>query len=144
MEASARGQRYSSATGIDILALRFPYTAHEIPVRGGGKNRSPLEPIRLEVDPALKIPTAGMDLIIGEVKHGRAELNPRLRDSSVLETALSRTRCCPPLHVHETIQQLQRKGRVELDPITGRSCSTTRCGRRGVSSGCSFGAFCSY
>ena len=141
VERSAREGRYSTATDIDVLALRFPHAIYEIPFRARGRGRraerSRPHPgaLHLDVDPALEVPSDRLDMIIGEVKHGRAEVNPRLRDPLVLETAVSRTGCCPPSAIEGTVERLIRRGRAELDHGPGRKCRVRLMAFGGVESG---------
>ncbi len=140
VERSVRGGRYSAATDIDVLALRFPHAAHEIHVRPPGKGRTtgphrPEQTVHLDADPALRIPDDRLDMIIGEVKHGRAEANPRLLDPLVLETAISRTGCCPPAAVRRTVERLARQGHAELDHGDGLRCRVRLMAFGGVASG---------
>ncbi len=140
VERSGRGGRYSTTTDIDVLALRFPHAVHEIRVRPPGRGRATGSDrsdraLQLDVDPALKIPADRLDMIIGEVKHGRAEANPRLLDPLVLETAISRTGCCPPAAVQRTVERLARQGHAELDHGGGRQCRVRLMAFGGIESG---------
>lgn len=71
---------YRTVTDVDLLALRMPG-----PVAGDDAAR----PI-LPADPALEIDEHRMDLIIAEVKEGKAELNASGRDPQVLGAAIRR------------------------------------------------------
>ncbi len=77
-------------TDLDIVAVRFPHrrTVH----RQGGDE--PLD-LYLGLDPALGTDEEGVDVIIGEVKEGRARLNPGLRRVATIAFALRRLGCCP-------------------------------------------------
>jgi hypothetical protein len=72
-----------TVTDIDVLALRFRGA-------GGLTSDSPTGGIRIEPDPALGISDAQIEVIIGEVKEGAAELNKAARDPAVIAAALRR------------------------------------------------------
>lgn len=101
---------YRAATDLDILALRFPGAGpmnpqEEPPASGAGS---------IEPDAALGIRADRPDMIIGEVKEGRAELNGAATDPAVLRAVLTRFGCCPPEAADEAVQQLRRRGRAAL------------------------------
>lgn len=95
-------EHYGVATDLDILAFRFPGAGRLIPGRGDSKVFAP--------DPALGIEGDTADMLIGEVKEGRAELNRNARDPDVLRTVLARFGCCSLRDVDTTVQQLIQKG----------------------------------
>lgn len=72
-----------TVTDIDILALRFPGA-------GGMGSEAPTGGLRIEPDDALEVSDAQIELIIGEVKEGAAELNRAARDPAVVAAALRR------------------------------------------------------
>lgn len=72
-----------SVTDIDVLALRFPGA-------GGIGAEAPTGGLRIEPDAALEVSDAQIELIIGEVKEGAAELNKAARDPAVVAAALRR------------------------------------------------------
>jgi hypothetical protein len=72
-----------TVTDIDILALRFPGA-------GGVGSEEPTGGLRIEPDDALEVSDAQIELIIGEVKEGAAELNKAARDPAVVAAALRR------------------------------------------------------
>jgi hypothetical protein len=72
-----------TVTDIDILALRFPGA-------GGVGSDLPTGGLRIEPDDALEVSDAQIELIIGEVKEGAAELNKAARDPAVVAAALRR------------------------------------------------------
>jgi len=72
-----------SVTDIDVLALRFPGA-------GGVGSDAPTGGLRIEPDSALGISDDQIELIIGEVKEGAAELNKAARDPAVVAAALRR------------------------------------------------------
>jgi hypothetical protein len=93
---------YRTMTDLDILAVRFP-TAGMISAESAQIHGS-------ATDPALGASADHIDMIIGEVKEGRAELNPTARDPSVLRTALTRFGCCPPEQAPEVAKKILQRG----------------------------------
>lgn len=104
---------YQTATDIDILAFRFPgagLIVSEKRRRGGsGKPQDFLMPDFA----ALGAPGDQPDMIIGEVKEGRARMNPAMRDRGVLAATLRRFGCCPPERIEQTVVDLLREGVAE-------------------------------
>ncbi len=80
LELMASGE-YRNLTDVDILALRLPSDGNS-----GPEADQPL----IAVDPALGVDEGRLDLIIAEVKEGKAELNAAGRDPAVLTAALRR------------------------------------------------------
>lgn len=98
---------YSARTDIDILAFRFPgagqlITSHK-PHEGSFSHES---------DPALQL-NGRADMIIGEVKEGRAELNAGATESAVIAAALARFGCCPLEHAQNLARKLVKAGHAE-------------------------------
>jgi len=94
-----------TVTDIDVLALRFPRAGRLIPAKQGARERW-----MARVDPALGVTNGQVDMLIGEVKEGRAELNRSARNPEVLRTVLLRFGCCPESHVDEVVRNLMRQG----------------------------------
>jgi len=95
---------YRSVTDVDMLALRIP---------GAGRERTDTGLSVLSVDPALDIDLDRVDLIIAEVKEGRAELNASARDPKVLRAALNRFGAVPEQRIDSVIEQLLDDGEAE-------------------------------
>jgi hypothetical protein len=90
LEAMRNGD-HRIATDIDILAVRFPHACQLVPREG----RSSVGDVELQApDQALGLDAAHVDMIIGEVKVGAAELNRAATDPAVLRSALMRFGCC--------------------------------------------------
>lgn len=106
---SRRVDSVQMATDIDILAIRFPGAVRQVLGRSGRKHGAALS----IPDPALKVAEGRPDMIIGEVKEGRAQLNKSMRSPPVVAAALARFGCCDPAHAKETAQRLLQRGRVE-------------------------------
>jgi len=95
---------YRTVTDVDILALRIP---------GAARGRTDTDLSVLAVDPALDVDLNRIDLIIGEVKEGRAELNSSARDPGVLRAALNRFGAVPDERIGAVIDQLLDDGEAE-------------------------------
>lgn len=102
-----RGGDVQSATDFDILAFRFARAAREMP--SGGRRRA-IGTLAFRPDPALDVPPARPDMIIGEVKEGRARFNDAARDPFVLAAALARFGCCDWDHAPGVIARLLKHG----------------------------------
>ena len=92
---------FQSATDIDLLALRLCSA-------GGFASAGPAEPF--EPDPELAIPRATADLLIVEVKEGRAELNRGAKDPAILEAVLARSGLPADGGREKAFRQLARRG----------------------------------
>ena len=82
-------------TDLDILAVRFARDD-------------------VELDPSLGTDQAGVDMIVGEVKEGRARLNRSADDPRVIEAALVRFGCCPEPLVRPLVREMLSSGSVQL------------------------------
>lgn len=100
---------YRTATDIDILAVRFPHAGRLVPHPG---KRGRPKPEVYETDPELGALDDVVDMLVGEVKHGRAELNRGARDAAVLRAVLTRFGSCPVSHADRMIEGLLRHGSI--------------------------------
>ena len=106
-----RREGYAAATDLDILAYRFPGAGRIVPQRG----RSPsADQSHFAPDPALGIPVDQPDMIIGEVKEGKAVLNAGATDPAVLRAVLVRFGCCSPGDAPRLAEALLREGATTL------------------------------
>lgn len=112
----ARNGGCRTATDLDILAFRFPGAGRAVPASQAGLQGEP-ETALFAPDPELGCSAEQADMLIGEVKEGRAELNRGARDPAVLRAVLTRFGCCHPSHVPEVVKSLLRDG-----------CAKTHCG----------------
>ena len=103
LELIADGE-YRSVTDVDVLALRIP---------GAGRTSEPVGSGVVAIDPALDVDLDRVDLIIAEVKEGKAELNSSARDPRVLRAALNRFGAVPDDRIAAVIQQLLEDGEAE-------------------------------
>lgn len=108
--ASGRHGGYRAVTDLDILAFRFPRATRLIPRLHGHTSSSERE----EPDPVLGVPVDQADMLIGEVKEGRAEMNEAVTDPAVLQAALTRFGCCPSMDTSRLAETLLRKGEMVL------------------------------
>ena len=97
------------ATDLDILAFRFPNAGRR---KQPFAKRQTVGDVLYEPDPALKCPAGKSDMIVGEVKEGRADLNPAARNPLVLAAALTRFGCCSPEHAPEVVAKLLKSGQT--------------------------------
>jgi hypothetical protein len=114
LDASSHG--YRTATDLDILAFRFAGAGPLVPPLPAARGKT--APVA-GPDPALGITAGEPDMLIGEVKEGRAALNPAARDPAVLRAALTRFGCCASHAAGAVVEELLRHGEA-----------TTPCGHR--------------
>ncbi len=103
LELIADGE-YRTVTDVDMLALRIP---------GAGRTSDSSGSAVVAVDPALDIDPDRVDLIIAEVKEGKAELNASARDPRVLRAALNRFGVVPDDRIAAVVDQLLEDGEAE-------------------------------
>ncbi len=100
---------YRTHTDLDIVAVRFPCVRMGFPDRHG-RIAEPLAP-----DPNLATPTDAIDVIIGEVKEGRATLNRAVRSPATLRLGLARIGLCDPAELEAAAEALTRQADFRLD-----------------------------
>lgn len=101
---------FRTITDIDILAFRFPTGA---PIAlDSGKAPKGLDVSGL--DPGLAVPSASIDMIIGEVKEGRVGINSGIRDPEVLRTVVNRFGQVTDPNI--VVQDLLHSGTAEIPP----------------------------
>ncbi len=110
--------RFKTITDIDIMAIRFP---GEIYI-GDPHAAADCEMLLID-DPVLELADDTIDVIIGEVKQGQAELNPGIKDHGVLHSVLRRVEWIYKDGVDDVITGLQREG---LDRSKGRGGGMVR------------------
>ena len=102
---------FQAATDLDILAFRFGHASMlGQPVSPTGAPHAGLLP----VDPALDLRPDLPDMIIGEVKEGRAMLNRGAIDQGVLTAAIARFGCCDAGEARAVVEDLLRRGRAKI------------------------------
>ena len=107
VEAAGRAGPYRTSTDLDVLAVRFPGAGHSL-VRRRHKRHDGAA--TLASDPALGASHERVDMIVGEVKEGRAELNRGARDPRVLEAVLTRFGCCSVADAPTVVGDLLQRG----------------------------------
>jgi hypothetical protein len=127
VEAVGRSGSYRTSTDLDVLAVRFPGAGHAV-VRLPHRRRD--EPVGFASDPALGRPDDRIDMIVGEVKEGRAELNHGARDPHVLQAVLTRFGCCPPAAAQTVVADLLQHGSSDLPPPHGHRTRLVAFGAR--------------
>lgn len=107
----AQGRRGGrrTMTDVDVIGFRFPAATdcvvderHHTTTADG------------MTDPALGVPETTPDMIIGEVKEGRAEVNDAATNPDVLRAALIRFGCCGHCVSEPHLMQLVRRGMTVL------------------------------
>lgn len=98
---------FQTATDLDVLAFRFGHSCTLMPEVNGSPDGAACP---VETDPALDVRPGVPDMIIGEVKEGRATLNRAATNPNVLAAALTRFGCCEPELAAELARRLVRDG----------------------------------
>jgi len=105
---------YRTLTDLDIVAVRWPWVRMGAPDRAGRI----LNPIG--TDPVLDVPEGVIDVIIGEVKEGRAQFNRALRSQEALRMGLERVGICQDDELETAAAVLAEQAAVQLtasDPV---------------------------
>lgn len=97
--------RFKTVTDIDIMGIRFPGEIY----LGDPHRERDCEVLVID-DPVLELHRDTIDVIVGEVKQGQAELNPGIKDHGVLHSMLRRVEWIYDVELDEVIQGLQRDG----------------------------------
>lgn len=113
VEASLYGS-YQTRTDIDIMAFRFPGAGRLVSGVIEPRGRQREGAYEFAPDPALASDGVHPDMLIGEVKEGRAELNPAARDPAVLQAALARFGCGSGEVAAQAVQALLNQGSTLL------------------------------
>lgn len=98
-----RAGGYDSVTDLDILAFRFGEA-------GEACHAADLPENMRHSDHLLGIAPGVPDMIVGEVKEGRAELNAAATKAEVLVAALARFGCCREQDLEGVMRDLLRHG----------------------------------
>lgn len=108
---------YRTATDLDVLAVRLPHAAELVPaVRAHARD------MLLGQDPLLETDPSRTEVLIAEVKRGRAQINEGYHDPEVLRFALRRTGCCPTEMLDVHAAALGRNGVIETETSDGHPC----------------------
>lgn len=104
-----RGEHgFQEVTDIDVLAHRFPEAGRVLP-------RGRMSGQKVDADPVLDITFGRGDMVLAEVKEGRAGLNPAWRRPAVLYEALRRFGVVRRAELRDAARQLADDGVVVLD-----------------------------
>lgn len=112
--------RFKTVTDIDIMGIRFPGDIYI-----GDPHRSADYEMLLIDDPVLELEPNIIDVIVGEVKQGQAELNPGIKDHGVLHSMLRRVEWIYDVGLDDVIRGLQRNG-IHRGPSKGGAEVRTR------------------
>lgn len=101
---------YEEVTDLDLLAVRFPWAAFTVP----GGRPGPDDDLSLVLDNALvSKDEREVDVVIAEVKEGKARINDALRHPDALYTAVRRVGCLHEDRVGAVVEGLRQQGRAE-------------------------------
>ena len=100
---------YRTHTDLDIVAVRFPC------VRMGPPDAAGRIPDPIATDPKLDVPDGAIDVIIGEVKEGRAHLNRAIRSPEALRLGLARVGMCDEQELDTAAEALSEQAVVRLE-----------------------------
>lgn len=112
--------RFKTVTDIDIMGFRFPGDIYI----GDPHAAADCEMLLID-DPVLELDNDTIDVIVGEVKQGQAELNPGIKDHGVLHSVLRRVEWIYSDGIQDVIEGLQRKG-IHSSPSRGGGTVRTR------------------
>ena len=107
--ASRGDGQYRTATDLDVLAFRFPNAGRLVPGKRPGRDED-----QFSVDDALMTSTEHADMLIGEVKEGRAQVNEAASDPAVLRAVLASFGCCSRDEAPRITEKLIRDGSALL------------------------------
>jgi hypothetical protein len=97
--------RFKTVTDIDIMGLRMPGDVY----LGNPHREEDCEMLLID-DPVLELEPDTIDVIVGEVKQGQAELNPGIKDHGVLHSLLRRVEWLYGDDLDDVIRALQQQG----------------------------------
>ncbi len=112
--------RYKTVTDVDVMAIRMPAAAFV----GDLHRTDNCELLELH-DPVLALEPDTIDVIIGEVKQGPAELNPGIKDHAVLHSMLRRLEWLYATELETVVRKLQQY-EVHRSPARGGGMIRTR------------------
>lgn len=100
---------YRTHTDLDIVAVRFPCVRMGFPDEAG-RIANPVA-----TDSILDVPEGVIDVIIGEVKEGRAHLNQAIRSPEALRLGLARVGACDEQELDKAADLLSEQAVVRLE-----------------------------
>lgn len=110
LEVAAGSSDARTVSDLDMLAFRFAGAGHGVPLH---RRLALVGDLHDSTDPALGAPDGQADMIVGEVKRGRAHFNAATRRPEVLALALRRFGCCDADDAQPLARQLLTQGRAE-------------------------------
>lgn len=122
--------RFKTVTDIDVMAMRMPGDVY----LGDPHTKQDSEMLLID-DPALELEPDCVDVIIGEVKQGTAELNPGIKDHAVLHSMLRRVEWVYGEPLESVVAALQRD-LIHWSPARGNGRVRTRLVAFGRADGC--------
>jgi len=123
---------FRALTDLDVIAVRLPTSKD----RGGeGRRRHVESGIISEVDPALGIDDERTDVLFVEVKQGKTEFNPGVRNPIVLEAAFRRVGGDPGGPIAEAARILAESGEYRGGDLRVRLLAVGSHGRVGRGTG---------
>jgi hypothetical protein len=111
---------FKTITDIDVMGIRFPGE-----VLLGDPDQARHGELLLIDDPVLELEADCIDVIVGEVKQGQADLNPAIKDYGVLHSVLRRLEWVYAAPLNEVIDEVQQHG-VHSAPARGGGEVRTR------------------
>lgn len=111
---------YVTVTDVDIMAMRLPGDVYV-----GDPHDDEEGALRLLSDPVLALEDDCVDVIIGEVKQGEADLNAGIRDHVVLHSMLRRVEWLYAGPLSDVVEHLEH-GEVYYSPARGGGRVRTR------------------
>ncbi len=112
--------RFKTVTDVDVMGIRFPGDIYI----GDPHQTEDCEMLLID-DPVLELEPDTIDVIVGEVKQGQAELNPGIKDHGVLHSVLRRMEWIYDTDLRDVIQGVQRDG-LHRAPAKGGARVRTR------------------
>ncbi len=109
-----RGRAPRTLTDFDMLAVRFGTSADQL---RQAEHRAGAErvkgPVSGRTDPVLGCSDDRTDMVVAEIKQGRAQVNPGARNRHALAAALARFGCCGLREAPGLVQALLQRGRAQ-------------------------------
>ncbi len=99
-------------TDIDMLAVRFARSMPPHDKRSLLDTSEVTGPVTVQADPQLDCPADHTDMIVAEVKQGKAQVNPGARNRHALAATLTRFGCCNATEAPKLVRALLQDGRV--------------------------------
>lgn len=108
---------FYDVTDVDIISVRFPHR-HDAASIPATLRLSPF----IDPDPELAVSDEVLEVVIGEVKEGRAHLNAGLKDLAAVAFALRRIGCCPDAQVDQEARAVIRGDERLMHMPAGGEC----------------------